>query len=257
MTTHEGVWPAGTPCWVDLSVSDVTRSQTFYHALFGWEFSAAASEYGGYTNAFVGGLRVAGMSPPMVPDSYLSSSWSVYLATTDSQAAHRAIRAAGGVSVFEPTLVQPHGTMAVYADSTGAVFGTWEGAKHSGYELSGEHGSVAWCEGMVGDFEAAKRFYTEVFGFEYTDMAPSEGSYAMFTVPGGERPAGGIGSVEPGNPPGWSVTFEVDDVDAALLRVQAHGGEVVNQPFDFDYGRLAYVSGPDHEVFGLMTGRSG
>ena len=49
------------------------------------------------------------------------------------------------------------------------------------------------------------------------------------------------------------MTFETDGVDAAVARAQANGGAVLREPFDFQYGRLALVSGPDGEPFGLMT----
>lgn len=51
------------------------------------------------------------------------------------------------------------GTMAVYADPTGAVFGTWQSGTHTGYNLYNEPGAVLWSEAMVGDFDVAREFY--------------------------------------------------------------------------------------------------
>lgn len=252
MAVHEGSWAPGTPCWVDISVPDLARSQAFYRAVLGWEFTESSEEFGGYTTALVGGRAAAGMSPPMQGGDASPSFWTVYLATADSAATEAAIGASGGRTVFGTMEVGDLGRMGIYADPTGAVFGTWESGGHTGYDVFGEPGAVTWCEGMVGDFEAGKAFYAKAFGYTYTDMSAEGMDYAMFTVPGGERPAGGIGG-EKERPPYWSVTFEVDGTDAAVERVQAAGGGLVMEPFDFEYGRIAVVTGPDGEPFGLIT----
>lgn len=253
MTTHEGPWPAGFPCWVDVSVSDMERSKEFYAAVFGWSFSPGAENMGGYSNAFVGERRVGGISPSPDPTGHRASVWSVYLSTADIDAADKAIRAAGGSEVFPITGLPPLGRVAMFTDSTGAVFGVYEAGKHTGFNIVGEPGTVAWCEGMVGDFEAGKAFYAKVFGYEYLDMSGPDGQYAMFTALGAERPTGGIGLVDADHSPRWTVTFEVADVDEAARRVSGNGGIVVTQPYDFEYGRLALCEGPDSEFFGLIT----
>jgi predicted enzyme related to lactoylglutathione lyase len=37
----------GTPCWVDLTTTDLDSSKAFYTGLFGWEVSDAGEEAGG------------------------------------------------------------------------------------------------------------------------------------------------------------------------------------------------------------------
>lgn len=32
---HTGSWPAGTPCWIDITATDLKRSQEFYRRVFG------------------------------------------------------------------------------------------------------------------------------------------------------------------------------------------------------------------------------
>ena len=44
-------WPAGTPCWVDVSVDDVPKAIAFYQALFGWDIQVGGPEVGGYSIA--------------------------------------------------------------------------------------------------------------------------------------------------------------------------------------------------------------
>jgi len=57
---------------------------------------------------------------------------------------------------------------------------------------------------------------------------------------GGDRPA-------PANAPGiCHVTFAVDDIDAAVASVRAHGGELVGAVEDYEnIYRLCYVRGPE------------
>ena len=41
MPTSDEDWPNGTPCWVDVLVTDPAAAKTFYSSLFGWEFRMA------------------------------------------------------------------------------------------------------------------------------------------------------------------------------------------------------------------------
>lgn len=245
-------WPVGAPSWLDISVTDIERSKKFYSDVLGWEYTGGEAEFGGYHNATKDGKVVAGMAPPMEGMPEAPHFWTTYLAVEDSAATEEKITAAGGSTMMSSMEVGPFGTMGIYADPTGAVFGTWQPASHAGFELSGEPGSLAWSEGMVGDFERGKAFYTEVFGWTYQDMSSGDMSYAIFTTPGDDSGmTGGIGA-ETGQRPYWAVTFGVEDTDAAAQRVRDAGGQVVVEPYDFEFGRLAVATGPDGEPFAIM-----
>jgi hypothetical protein len=254
MSEQHPTRPAGAPAWVDITVSDLERSKVFYTRVLGWDYSGGEPELGGYVNATVDGKVVAGMSPPMAGQDDVPHIWSVYLEVQDSAEAQRTITAAGGATMMPPMQVGPFGTMGIYADPTGAVFGTWEPAAHTGFQVSDVPGSVSWTEAMVGDFERGKEFYTSVFGWTYQDMSAEGMEYAIFTTTGGElAQAGGIGAVDEGQQPYWSVVFEVESTDAAAQRVVEAGGAVTVEPFDFEFGRLAVCTGPDGEQFALIT----
>ena len=245
-------WPVGAPSWVDLSVSDIERSKQFYAQVLGWDYTGGEAEFGGYVNATRNGKAVAGMAPPMEGVEAEPGFWTVYLAVDDAVAVGERITAAGGTEMMAPMEVGPFGTMGVYVDPTGAAFGTWQPAGHAGFELWGDPGSVGWNEAIVGDFEQGKKFYTDVFGWTYQDMSGEGMDYAIFTTPGDESGmTGGIGR-ETERPPYWSVVFGVEDCDAAAQRVRDAGGQVVVEPFDFEFGRLAIATGPDGEQFGII-----
>lgn len=252
MADHTSPWHAGEPCWADITVTDLERSKKFYSDVFGWEYAGGEPEYGGYTNATVGGRAVAALAPPM-PGWDDQSAWTVYLGSNDMATTHEAVKAAGGRPIMEPMEVGSFGTMGLWLDPTGALFGAWQSGEHCGFAVVDEPGSVAWCDYMSTDFEKAKAFFADAFGFRYEPMG--EG-YALYTVPDqADRPAGGIGQAAEGMTPGWNVCFHVDRIEAALERIQQAGGKALGEPTDFEFGRFAPASGPDGEGFVVYTAK--
>jgi hypothetical protein len=49
--------------------------------------------------------------------------------------------------------------------------------------------------------------------------------------------------------PHWSITFAVDDADAAAQRVAELGGRVLTPPFDAPWVRMAVVADPAGATF--------
>lgn len=253
---HES-WEPGTPAWVDISVTDLQRSQTFYREIFGWEFTDSDPAYGGYCNATVAGETVAGMAPPMEGMDEPPHVWTAYLAVADAQEVMGRVTAAGGQPVMPPMQVGSFGTMALAADPTGAVFGLWQSEEHTGANRVNEPGSMVWNDAMVSDLPVAKQFYADVFGYHYQDVSVGETRYAMAALESQGRPVCGLGQVEQGHAPHWSVNFAVADADEAVQRVSAFGGDIIVEPYDFEFGRMAVVAGPDGEIFGVVAGDPG
>lgn len=257
MTTHLDRWPQGTPCWVDLMAADLERTEAFYGRIFGWTFTESQPEYGGYCMGLVRGEPVVGLSPTMPGMEEAPHVWTVYLASDDIAATDAAATRTGAKTLAPPMEVAPFGWMGLWFDPSGAAFGAWQASQHTGFNVVEEHGAPAWCDLMSRDYDAAREFYAAVFGYTYDDADIQGGMrYAMFTVPGGDRPAGGIGdrSGDPGPmPSAWSVCFQVDDVDATAKDIPDAGGTVLAEPYDFEYGRLSIAAGPDGEVFALLT----
>jgi uncharacterized protein len=247
MTTHNS-WPSGAPCWTDITVSDLARSQAFYSRLLGWEFTESVPEFGGYCNALVDGKTVAGMAPPM-EGSEVTSAWTVYLATDDIHKTHQQVLAAGGTAQMEPMEVGDFGWMGLWLDPAGTQFGGWQQKEHTGFELFAEPGAPVWCDLMSPDREKTKTFFTEVFGFTYEPMG--DAPYDIFSVPEREG-AGGLGASDSGYS-GWSVAFQVEDVDASRKVAKEAGGDILGDASDFEFGRYGPVVGPDGETVVLFT----
>jgi predicted enzyme related to lactoylglutathione lyase len=247
---RETPWPEGTPCWVDLMADDFAKAQAFYGELFGWEVPIGLPDFGGYSTATKDGHTVAGLMPKMDPRQ--PTGWTTYLASDDLDATMAKVSENGG-QVMAPAMdVADMGRMGVAVDAGGTVVGFWQAGRHTGFELANEPGGVVWNENFSADWEANKRFYAAVAGWEYDDMSAEGLSYATFKV--GKEPAGGIGKLTDGGAPGWSVYFMVEDADAAVATVQRLGGTVSGEPRDTEFGRMVGVRDDQGAAFLLMGG---
>jgi predicted enzyme related to lactoylglutathione lyase len=254
MTIRHEPWPPGTPAWTDVMVPDRLAAHDFYRAVFGWEITDGAPEMGYYANALLKGETVAGIGQSMPGQPAAPPAWTTYLATADAEATAAAVVAAGGTVLAPPMAVMDFGTMAVFTDPTGAVFGVWQSGTHTGADIVDEPGAVVWNEVMSHDFEAGKAFYAAVFGYTYSDMSSEDFKYATFEVDGVTR--GGIGALtaDMANvPPNWLTYFNVADADVSAATITAHGGAILRAPWDTQFGKMAIVAGPAGEVFALMA----
>lgn len=254
MATDE-LWAPGTPNWVEIMVGDLGRSQAFYRSVLGWEFEDLGPDFGHYNNALVDGRRVAGMSPPAPGEDEWPHQWTAYLASTDIEATGRAAVENGAHELMEPMEIGGLMRMGLWVDPGGVPFGAWESLAHNGFDAHHEAGAVGWVDLTTRDLEASKSFYNAVFRLEFDDMETAGMDYTMFTPAGTDVPVGGMGLQQEGDAlgPRWCVTFEVDDVFAARQRVIDAGGDAPEKPFEFEFGTIVTVKGPDREEFSLIT----
>lgn len=118
-----------------------------------------------------------------------------------------------------------------------------------------QHGAFSWFELMTPDPEAAKKFYTRLFGWE-TEAYPMEGmSYTV--VKSGNEGVGGIMKTPPqaeGAPPYWGIYITVEDVDATVRKAEELGGKIMMPPTDIPkVGRFAVLQDPQGAVISVIT----
>lgn len=265
--------PLGAPIWIDLASGDTARAADFYSALFGWTASEGRPEYGGYVTFSKDGSMIAGMMPNH-PGSGFPDAWGTFFAVADSGATVAAVEQNGGRVLVEPMTVDVQGTMAVFVDSTGTTFQTWQPDQNRGFGLSREHGTPAWHELVTRDYTAALDFYRTVLGWETRVESDTEDyRYTVHVADGIDRSgiedgsqdraaSGGAGDGAAGDgaageggaaaPAPWVVYFWADDVDAAVAVAVEHGGSVVDPPADSPYGRTATVADPTGARFSLL-----
>jgi len=263
----------GVPCWIDTSQPDPEAALPFYSGLFGWELEDVMPQDspGKYFVARLRGGDVAavGSQPEGAPPMAV---WNTYIWVDSADATAAKVEAAGGKTLTPPFDVMDAGRMAVFSDPEGAVFCAWQAKQHKGANVVNEHGALNFNGVATRDPEAAKRFYGAVFGWEVLDL----GNFKAWTLPGyaefleqrdpglrervseGGAPEGfadvvaainPIGADEPDTPAHWSVTFAVDDADAAAAKAYELGGKVIVPPFDAPWVRMAVINDPQGATF--------
>jgi hypothetical protein len=113
-----------------------------------------------------------------------------------------------------------------------------------------DEGIPAWPDLATHDLDAAKRFYTTLFGWNYDERETDTGPYLLALVKG--EPVAGLGQAQGDTPSMWNTYIAVDDVDATAEKINEAGGRILMEPLDvMDTGRMAIASDPTGAVFGI------
>ncbi|WP_405793898.1 VOC family protein [Streptomyces sp. NBC_01506] len=251
----------GTPCWVSLMVHGLGTTQDFYGALFGWKFVRVAGPepLGAYVRGVLDGQEVAGIGQ-LAPERRLPLAWTTYLATDDADATAEAIRCCGGTVGVGPLDAGVNGRVALASDPAGAVFGVRQQgkARTGGGTAVAEgvpgHGTPVWNELLTHEAAWVGTFYRSVFGYD-VEATGRDGADVLTLRLDGQAVATlhgvgeGLGRVRGAY---WMTYFEVDDTDAAALRVAELGGHVIDPPWETPTGRVATVTDPEGAVFSVV-----
>jgi hypothetical protein len=120
-------------------------------------------------------------------------------------------------------------------------------------------GTFCWADLGTTDADAAKTFYTAVFGWEAVDAPAGEaGVYTTFKLESRDVAAlYEMGEEERASlTPHWSSYVAVEDVDAIAGRILELGGEVLAHPFDvMQAGRMTALRDPTGATVHLWQAR--
>jgi uncharacterized protein len=243
----------GTPCWTDVTSTDLPRAVEFYRGLFGWDADVAPQpEAGGYTMFSLQGKSVAAGSPPQ--QEGIPSHWTTYLASDAVDATAARIREAGGTVLADPFDVFDAGRMTVAQDPTGATFGVWQAGEHIGAQLANEPGTLNWNQCQTPDPARAAEFYAAALGYGVDEVdVGTEEPFRVLQVDG--KPVAGVREPIPqmGGEPQWSVVFSVADTDETVAKARELGGEVLIEPADLpQIGRIAVLRDPVGAMFQVI-----
>jgi hypothetical protein len=126
----------------------------------------------------------------------------------------------------------------------------------------GKHtpGTFCWVELGTTDQPAAKKFYSDLFGWSVNDLPIGPDSfYTMLQLRGKDVAA--LCQLNPeqlaqGIPPHWLLYIAVESADEAAKAVIAAGGKTMMEPFDvFDAGRMTVAQDPAGATFGIWQAR--
>jgi len=108
------------------------------------------------------------------------------------------------------------------------------------------HHQIQYIEFLSQDFDRIKSFYTEAFGWEFTDWGPEYTAFA------GEYVEGGFGKGKPVSGSIMPILYS-DNPEASLEQVKVAGGAITKEIFTFPGGRRFEFTDPDENRLAVWT----
>ena len=240
--------PDGSPIWFELTTNDQDKAQDFYADVVGWKIAASPSaEHGGYRIANApDGEGVAGlMTPPPGMDGM--PGWVIYFAANEVDAMAEKVKQLGGKVHFGPMDIPQIGRFATVSDPQGVVFQLMKGASpedsQAFKQMAGDAGigHAVWVELATPDPDAALAFYAKLFGWSKQGAMPmgAMGDYIFFGSSENDRPGAIMSSETTGAEPKWMTYFQVADIDAAIAKIEAGGGKLLQGPDEIPGGSFS------------------
>ena len=124
-----------------------------------------------------------------------------------------------------------------------------------------EHGVFCWVDLATSDAEAAKPFYSQLFGWTFEDL-PVAGMPPYVMAFKGDRRVAALFSLPEdmkarGILPHWQSYINVEDLDAAVQRWQGQGGQVLKAACEvMDAGSMAMVQDPTGAIVYLWQAKT-
>jgi len=250
----------GKFAWYELLTTDTAAAGSFYSSVVGWSTHSVGSPEMPYTTFNLGPTGIAGMLTLPKEASAMGQppSWIGYIHVDDVDAYVAKVVAAGGAIQKPATDVPGMLRFAVVADPQGVSFVLFTGnpaMPTPPKPAAGSPGTIGWHELMAVDGAAAFAFYSSQYGWSKTrdfDMGPM-GNYLLFAIDGVET--GGMMTKPPNLPAAfWSFYFNVDAIGAAIERIKAGGGNVVNGPMQVPGGQwIVQATDPQGAFFALVS----
>jgi predicted enzyme related to lactoylglutathione lyase len=123
-----------------------------------------------------------------------------------------------------------------------------------------DQGTPSWVDLQTPDPDAAKTFYSALFGWTYDDQPiPEGGVYSMAML--GKDQVAAMAPQPPelaaaGAPAMWNTYLAVEDVDSAVAKVDGAGGKTLMPAMDvMDAGRMGFVADPGGAAVGLWQAK--
>jgi uncharacterized protein len=251
--------PKGKFAWYELMTTDTKAAGKFYSDVVGWGTQAMPGGDGGeYTTFNVGDVGVAGML-----NVGGHTAWIGYIVVDDVDA-HIEKMVAAGAKVWKPATDVP-GMLrfAVMSDPQGAaiaVFTPNPAMPTPQRPVAPTPGTIGWHELYTTDLDGGFNFYSKLFGWTKVsdmDMGPM-GAYRIFDEGDHKEMGDGGMMTKPPHIPvsNWGFYFCVDGIDAAIERVKAGGGKVLNGPMEVPGGSWI-INGQDPQgaMFSLVSAK--
>jgi predicted enzyme related to lactoylglutathione lyase len=247
--------------WYELATTDLEGARSFYREVVGWGARDASAPGMGYTlfTAAAGGAVAGLMSLPAdAMQSGFRPGWLGYVGVEDVDlAAERACELGGALHV-PPKEIPGVSRFAIAVDPQMATIGLFQWiTQHDEPSIDiNSPGRVGWHELIATDWESAWRFYAALFGWqkEETDSG-AFGTYQLFSA-GGETIGGMFNKAAAGPAAFWLYYFNAGDIDEAMKRVKAAGGQMLDAPIEVPGNRwIIRCTDPQGAMFALVGTR--
>lgn len=240
--------------WHDIFTTNPAESQEFFTNLFVWNTTDQEIAGFGYTSFGVGESRIGGFMP-LDPSLNIPSHILSYVHVPDVDQVVELTKELGGTVMMEPTSMPGVGRFAVIGDPLGAVISPFTFEDPNFYAPTPQGpGNFCWFELATSDIQAAKDFYTKIFGWNFKDMPGEWGAYSIFKV--GDVDTAGMWRIPETEtfPPHWLAYFWVDDVDGMTEKARDLGATILKEPQDIPgMGRFSVMADPTGAAFGIYT----
>ena len=247
--------------WYELMTTDPKAAEVFYAEVVGWGTVDASMGGIPYMVFTAGEASVCGLMhlPEEARRIGAAPRWIGYVGVDNVDAAVERITRLGGVVHLPPTDVPNISRFAVVADPQMAAFALsqWPRPGQEQPDALKTPRRIGWHELLAADWEKAFSFYGELFGWQKVSAeVDTMGTYQMFSA--GGQTIGGMSTKPSMVPvPFWLYYFNTDDIDAALERVKAGGGRILEGPLEMHGGGwIARCTDPQGAMFALAGMRS-
>jgi len=103
------------------------------------------------------------------------------------------------------------------------------------------------------DVPRAKAFYEQVFGWTFTPWGPPDFYQTRASGEGHIGALQGRRGIGGQRMPGMEITFGVEDIEATIAAIEAHGGKILMPPFHIEtVGHLVFFQDTEGNIAGAM-----
>ena len=113
-----------------------------------------------------------------------------------------------------------------------------------------QHEKINYVEFPAKDLEKAKAFFTAVFNWSFTDYSPEYTAFENEGLDGGFFKSDNVVSVDSGSA---LIVFFSDELEQTQAKVEANGGEIIKDIFDFPGGRRFHFTDPNGNEFAVWS----
>lgn len=113
-----------------------------------------------------------------------------------------------------------------------------------------EHEKIDYVEFPARSIEAAKDFFTTVFGWSFVDYGPEYTAFSNEGIDGGFFQSNLSASTETGSA---LIVFYSKDLEETQAKIEKAGGTILRQIFSFPGGRRFHFSDPNGNEYAVWS----